>query len=83
MKALPTLLKIAQRNLETLRRHLAEQVQRLALIDARIRAHEQAIKSEQQHALKDYESQRAYGGFAALACRGGARCWLSAKWSSR
>ena len=67
MKALRTLLKVAERDLETLRRALAEQISRQGLIEERIASHDQVIRNEQQHALKDYESQRAYGGFAALA----------------
>jgi flagellar export protein FliJ len=67
MKALRTLLKVAERDLETLRRALGEQIQREALIEERIRAHDQQIRAEQQHAMKDYESQRAYGGFVLVA----------------
>lgn len=67
MKALRTLLKVAKRDLETLRRALAEQIQRETLIEDRMHGHEQAIRAEQQHAAKDYEAQRAYGGFAQVA----------------
>lgn len=71
MKSLSTLLKLAKRDLETLRRALAALLQRQASIEGRIRAHEQMLAREQALALKDYESQRAYGGFAptALAAR--------------
>lgn len=67
MKALRTLLKVAERDLETLRRALGEQIQREALIEQRILAHDQQIRAEQAHAMKDYESQRAYGGFVLVA----------------
>lgn len=67
MKSLRTLLKIAERDLETLRRALAEQISRLGLIEERIRSHDQVIRAEQQHAMRDYESQRTYSGFVALA----------------
>src|SRR5262245_11025415 len=33
----------------------------------RIRAHDQALQSEQKLAARDYESARAYGGYAAAA----------------
>jgi flagellar FliJ protein len=67
MKSLRTLLKLAQRDLENLRRLMAEQIARQIAIEQRILGHEQTIKSEQQLAMRDYESQRAYGGFAAAA----------------
>lgn len=73
MKSLRTLLKLAQRDVETLRRALADQVGKLALTEERIRSHDQTILAEQKLALRDYESQRAYGGYAvaALAARRG------------
>jgi flagellar protein FliJ len=67
MKSLRTLLKLAQRDLENLRRLMAEQIARQIAIEHRILGHEQTIKSEQQLAMRDYESQRAYGGYAAAA----------------
>ncbi|HYD87769.1 MAG TPA: hypothetical protein VEA80_09855 [Vitreimonas sp.] len=67
MKAFRTLLKLAQRDLETLRRALAEQIAREAEIADRIAGHEQTIVSEQQLAQRDYESVRAYGGYAVAA----------------
>jgi flagellar export protein FliJ len=70
MKSLRTLLKLAKRDLETLRRALAEQISRLSLIEERILGHEQTLRAEQQLALKDYESSRAYSGFAVLAAQG-------------
>jgi len=67
MKALRTLLKLAHRDLETLRRVLADQVARDAELGQRILGHEQTIVSEQQLAQRDYESTRAYGGYAVAA----------------
>ena len=67
MKSLRTLLKLARRDLETLRRALAEQISRQTAIQDRILGHEQTIKDEQKAALRDYESARAYGGYAAAA----------------
>ncbi|MGE0741959.1 MAG: hypothetical protein AB7O98_11515 [Hyphomonadaceae bacterium] len=69
MKAFRTLLKIAERDLETLRRALAHEVQRLGLIEERILGHEQTLRAEQQIALKDYEGTRAFAGFAVLAAQ--------------
>jgi len=67
MKSLHTLLKLAQRDLETLRRALAEQIARQTAVYDRIQGHEQTILNEQKAALRDYESGRAYGGYAAAA----------------
>jgi flagellar export protein FliJ len=67
MKSLRTLLKLARRDLETLRRALAEQIARQALVEQHILGHEQAVRSEQLLALRDYESARAYGGYAVAA----------------
>jgi len=67
MKSLRTLLKLARRDLETLRRALAEQIARQTALQDRILGHEQTIKDEQRAALRDYESGRAYGGYAAAA----------------
>lgn len=67
MKSLHTLLKIAERDLETLRRALGALIARQSAVEGRMRAHEQSILSEQKLALRDYESQRAYGGFVQLA----------------
>ena len=67
MKSLHTLLKLAQRDLETLRRALAEQVSRQTAIQDRILGHQQTILDEQQAARRDYESGRFYGGYAAAA----------------
>jgi flagellar export protein FliJ len=67
MKSLRTLLKLARRDLETLRRALAEQIARQTAIQDRILGHEQTILDEQRAALRDYESGRAYGGYAAAA----------------
>ncbi|MES1158416.1 MAG: hypothetical protein ABUL42_00830 [Terricaulis silvestris] len=70
MKSLPTLLKIARRDLDVLRRALADQIAKRIAIDERIRTHEQSILAEQKIALRDYEGTRAYGGFASLAVSG-------------
>jgi flagellar export protein FliJ len=67
MKSLRTLLRLARRDVETLRRALADQIQRQRTIEDRIIGHEATVQSEQQAALKDYESSRAYGGYAVAA----------------
>ena len=67
MKSLRTLLKLARRDVETLRRALADQIQRQQTIEQRILGHEATVRSEQQAAMKDYESSRAYGGYAVAA----------------
>ena len=67
MKSLHTLLKLAQRDLETLRRALAEQVALQTAVHDRILGHQQTILNEQKAAQRDYESARAYGGYAAAA----------------
>lgn len=67
MKSLRTLLKLAHRDLETLRRALAEQIQRQTTLEHRILGHEQTVRSEQALAQRDYESARAYGGYAVAA----------------
>jgi hypothetical protein len=67
MKSLRTLLKLARRDVETLRRALADQIQRQHTIEDRILGHEATVRSEQQAALKDYESARVYGGYAVAA----------------
>lgn len=67
MKSLRTLLKLARRDLETLRRALGEQIVRQQTLDQRIVGHEEAVKREQVLAAQDYESARAYGGYAVAA----------------
>jgi flagellar export protein FliJ len=67
MKSLRTLLKLARRDLEALRRALADQIARQSAVQDRIAGHEQTIKDEQKAALRDYESGRAYGGYAVAA----------------
>ncbi len=67
MKALPTLMRIAKRDLDTLRQALGEIERRRGEIGLRIAALEQSIANEQKAALATYESSRAYGGFAAAA----------------
>lgn len=67
MKSLRTLHKLARTDLETLRRALADQIARQSAVEQRILGHEQTIRSEQQLAQHDYESTRAYGGYAVAA----------------
>ncbi|MEZ5995650.1 MAG: hypothetical protein R3C25_07830 [Hyphomonadaceae bacterium] len=67
MKALRTLLKLARRDLETLRRALSDQMARDAGVVSRIEGHEQTMRAEQALASRDYESARAYGGYAVAA----------------
>ena len=67
MKAFRTLLKLAERDLETLRRALADQITKEANVVQRIHGHEQTVRSEQMLAQRDYESARAYGGYAVAA----------------
>jgi len=67
MKSLRTLLKLARRDLETLRRALGEQLAKQTAVHDRMLGHEQTIKDEQVAAMRDYESARAYGGYAAAA----------------
>lgn len=64
MKSLRTLLKLAHRDVETLRRALADQIQRQATLEQRILGHDATVRAEQQAAMQDYESARAYGGYA-------------------
>ena len=67
MKSLKTLLKLAQRDLETQRRALGRQLALQSAVEDRILGHEQTILSEQKAARRDYESTRAYGGYASAA----------------
>lgn len=67
MKSLNTLLKIAKRDLEELRRTLADYIARQTAIEDRIAGHDQAIAREQALAQKDYEAARVFGGYAAAS----------------
>ena len=67
MKAFRTLLKVAERDLETVRRALADQLTKEANVVQRIHGHEQTVRNEQMLAQRDYESARAYGGYAVAA----------------
>lgn len=67
MKALSTLLKVARRDLDLLRRQLADQIGKERLVEERILGHDQTLRAEQAMAVRDYESARAYGGYAVLA----------------
>lgn len=64
MKAFATLLKLAKRELETLRRALADQFAKQRMVEERILGHDQTLLAEQKAALADYQSARAYSGFA-------------------
>lgn len=67
MKSLRTLLKLANRDLETLRRQMALQIERQNALEQRIAGHDQAIAHEQALAQRDYEASRVFGGYAAAA----------------
>lgn len=67
MKALPTLIRLAKRDLDILRGALSEIEAKRANAIARLAAHAEALAQEQRVALQNYEAGRAYGGFAALA----------------
>jgi flagellar protein FliJ len=67
MKSFKTLLKIAKRELDTLRRALGEANKRLADIDARIVRHDANVLAERALSARDYESARAFTAYAALA----------------
>jgi flagellar export protein FliJ len=67
MKSLRTLLKVARADLETLRRALADQIGNEANVVQRMHGHEQTVRAEQALAQRDYESARAYGGYAVAA----------------
>lgn len=67
MKALKTLLKLAARNLDTLRRALGEKIAAQNVLEESVRALQQSILAEQQTAAKDYEATRAYAGYALYA----------------
>ena len=67
MKSLRTLLKLAQRDLETMRARLAELIAQQTAIEESVRTLAENVAFEQKSALKDYESGRAYGGFALYA----------------
>lgn len=64
MKSLHTLLRVAKRNLETLRRALGEQLKQQSIVEESIRALGQNLAAEQERARQDYEATRAYTGFA-------------------
>jgi flagellar export protein FliJ len=67
MKSLRTLLKIAERDLEALRRQMAALIAAQSQIEVRIAGHDQTIAHEQALAQQDYESARMFGGYAAAA----------------
>lgn len=67
MKSLNTLLKVAKRDLETLRRALGERLQAQSVIEESALTLQQSILVEQKRAAGDYEATRAYAGYAVLA----------------
>ncbi len=67
MKSLRTLLKIAKRDLDLLRRQLADQNGKLMQVEARVLGHDREVCAEQALAARDYESARAFGGYATRA----------------
>lgn len=67
MKSLRTLLKIAERDLEALRRQMAALIAAQSQVEDRIAGHDQTIAREQALAQQDYESARMFGGYAAAA----------------
>ncbi len=67
MRSLRTLLKLAERDLEMLRRALGDQLAKLRSVEERLLGHEQTLRAEQALAMRDYESARAFGGYAVLA----------------
>lgn len=67
MKSLRTLLKIAERDLEELRRQMAALIGAQSQIENAIAGHDQTIAREQALAQQDYEASRLFGGYAAAA----------------
>lgn len=67
MKSLRTLLKIAERDLEELRRQMAALIGAQSQIENAIAGHDQTIAREQALAQQDYESARMFGGYAAAS----------------
>lgn len=67
MQALPTLLRLARQELDTLRRALGELQGRRATILLRIQTHGELVVREQEIARQRYEVAHAYVGFAAAA----------------
>ena len=67
MKSLRTLLKIAKRDLDLLRRQLADQTGKRLQVEGRILGHDREVCAEQALAARDYESARAFGSYAARA----------------
>ncbi len=67
MKSLRTLLKIAERDLEALRRQMSALIAAQSQIEDRIAGHDQTIAREQALAQQDYEASRLFGGYAAAA----------------
>ena len=67
MKSLHTLLRVAKREMDRLRRMLSAAGVRLADVEARLVAHDAAVIKEQALALRDPQSARAYAAYVLLA----------------
>lgn len=67
MKALPTLIRIAKRELDELRTALGEVEGRKQSAFGRLAAQAQELAAEQQAAMQSYEASRAYNGYAVAA----------------
>ncbi len=67
MKALPTLVRLAKRELDELRRALGDiEGVRMQAVN-RLATQAQELAAEQRAAMANYEASRAYHGFAAAA----------------
>ncbi len=66
MKALRTLLRVARRDLDVLRRALADQISKQMAVEERIRAGAQDLADEQGAAQRDFESHRAFAIYAPV-----------------
>jgi flagellar export protein FliJ len=70
MKALPTLVRLAKRELDVLQRELGELIGKRLDVDTRLAAHDQSIRHEQSLAARDYEGARAFSGYIGIAIAG-------------
>jgi flagellar biosynthesis chaperone FliJ len=69
VKSLSTLLKLARRQLETLRVGLAGELTRLRQIEDELAAHDHALLAEQALAFRDQDAALAYPPYALRAKR--------------
>lgn len=67
MKSLGTLLRLAKRDVDLLKRALADQIGKQIAVEERIRGQERILIAEQKASLRDYESYRAFSGYAIVA----------------